>query len=149
MKTNPDAEGYEPEYAMNPSISIDKDGNMMIIHNRFNMNLETGTDEEGKEVAVAKHRADNRLCVAFTKAVGSLEWLDANTGDVIEGSKALTLSEEYPLAGTTFTASADIVNKGMLAAKKVNVEAKLVTYDKDGNEIASTEAKQFVKPDSA
>lgn len=147
-ETDPNAEGYEPEYAMNPSISVDEGGNMMIIHNRFNMDLETGTDEDGKEVAVAKHRADNRLCVAFTKAVGSLEWLDANTGDVIEGSQALTLSEEYPLAETTFTASTDIVNKGMLAAKGINVDAKLVTYDKDGNEIASTDAKQIMKPDS-
>lgn len=147
-ETDPDAEGYEPEFVMNPSISVDENGNMMIIHNRFDMELETGNNEEGKEVAVAKHRTNNRLCVAFTKAVGSLEWLDSSTGEVADADKALTLSEEYPLAGTTFTASTDIVNKGLLGAEEIHVDAKLVTYDKDGNEIQSTDAKQLVKPDS-
>ncbi len=145
--TDPNAEGYKPEYVMNPSISVDENGNMMIIHNRFDLELETGTNENGKEVAIGKHRVDNRLCVAFTKAVGSLDWVD-KTGDVVSKDKAITLSEEYPLEGTSFTATAQICNKGLLSAKEIHVNASVVTYDKNGNQIASVPAKNIMKPDS-
>ncbi|MCI8373202.1 MAG: hypothetical protein HFI75_12605 [Lachnospiraceae bacterium] len=146
-ETDPNAEGYEPVYAMNPSIAVDEQGNMIIIHNRFDLELDTGTDENGKEVAIGKHKENNRLCAAFAKAVGSLEWSESESGDPAVSAEAVTLSEEYPQAGTTFTATAQICNKGLLAAEEVNVNANLVTLDQDGNEVASVPAKRLLKPD--
>lgn len=147
-ETDSDADGYKPEYVMSPSISVDKDGNMMIIHNRFDLEMETEVNEDGKEAAARRNRVNNRLCVAFTKAAGSLEWLDLETGETAGEDSAITLSEEYPLAGTTFTANASICNKGLLASEDINAEARLVTLDSEGNEISSVPAKQIVKPGS-
>lgn len=103
-----------PEYISDPKICVDDSGNMMVAHNRFGMELVTETDENGKELAAAKEKTNNCLCVAYEKTAPSLT-LDE-----------LTLSEDYPQAGTKFTASVTFGNNGILKTGEVNTSLKLV-----------------------
>lgn len=107
-------------YLTNPSIAVDENGDMLIAHNSYELELVKEINGEGKEVAAGKKHVNDRFNMTGRKASGSAVVSD------------LFLSQTYPRAGETFSVTGVVTNNGLLKADEIRVTAELVARSKGG-----------------